>query len=218
MRKPFNKDGAPRKLRRDCKFFALPVEGQDEFLAHVNAHRAGPNVEELRAICARHGVEWSAKGIYDFLQSDRITEQLITGEVRANVRLGQELAAAGGDKLTAAGRAAAAAHWTTVIRAAKFMLLNPDATAQERRRAEEQIAEATDKLVALGYGEDSAKSLLLKEAKLKLDERALAQAERRLRLLEEKAAQAKAALNRIVSKGGLTRETLSQIEEAANLL
>jgi hypothetical protein len=190
-RRPFNADATPRKPRRDCKFFALPATGQEKFLDHINTNRANPNVAQLQSIAAAHGVEWSAKNIYEFLKSDRLSEQLIAREVRSNVRFGEELAAAGADRMTADGRRAAAGHYTTVIREAKFVLLNPEADAATKLAAETRLAEATDKLVSLGAlkaGEDKG---LLALAKLDIEREKLAQAERKLALIERKMAQAK---------------------------
>jgi hypothetical protein len=217
-RRLFNADATPRKPRRDCKFFLLPPEGQDEFLANINANRQSPNVEQLQAIAAAHGVAWAAKNIYEFLKSDRLSEQLIAREVRSNVRFGEELAAAGADRMTSDGRRAAAGHYTTVIREAKFVLLNPEAPAVDKALADKRLADATDKLVSLGAlkaGEDKG---LIALAKLEIEQEKVRQNDRRIKLLEDRAADAKEKLTAVVARGGLSADTLKQIEEAASLL
>jgi hypothetical protein len=213
VRKPFNKTGAPRKLRSDCKFFRLPPAGQEAFLAAVVAQRVNPNVEQLRAIAAAHGVDWSTKNIYEFLASDRLTEQLITADVRANVRMGETLADAGADRMTTEGRRVASAHYTTVIREAKFLLANPQADDQQKRAAEKRIAEASDMLIALGAlkaGEDKG---LIATAKLEIEREKLNQSERKLQMAEAKLA----AIAEATQQAREQRDTMSAADRQAVL-
>ena len=170
MRKLVNKDGTPRKRRADCKFFRLPDTGRDEFMVLVNANRANPNVEQLQAVAARHGVDWSAQNIYEFLKSPRCEEQLIAAQIRFQRGLGEALADTGADKLHADSRRLAIGHWMTILRCAQVIYSDPNSEATAQTAAYANASDATDKLVALGAlksGEDKGALAL---AKLKLDQ------------------------------------------------
>lgn len=174
MRKAFNQDGVPRKTRTDCKFFLLPDAGRDEFLAIVNANRTSPNVEQLQAVAAKYGVDWSTKNIYEFLKGPRLEEQLIASQIRFQRGLGEALADSGADKLHTDSRRLAIGHWMTILRSAQVIYSDPNTAAAAKATAYAAASDATDKLVALGAlkaGEDKGALAL---AKLKLDEGRLA--------------------------------------------
>ena len=221
MAKPLNNDGTPRKKRADCKFFLLTDEGKVAFVKQLEAQ---PNVEQLQAIAAGHGVEWSAKNIYEFIKGPRRSEAIIQVGVILNRQLGESLAAAGADKLTTDSRRLATGYWMTAARCAteqaEGQRPGEDDAAYTVRlaRSREEMDLATKNLIGLGClkaGEDKG---ALNLAKLAIDREKLDQAERKLKLVEDRSAEAKAKLTAVVSKGGLSPATLKQIEEAAAIL
>ena len=189
MAKPLNIDGTPRKKRADCKFFLLPDEGKVAFAKQLEAQ---PNVEQLQAIAAGHGVEWSAKNIYEFIKGPRRSEAIIQVGVILNRQLGESLAAAGADKLTTDSRRLATGYWMTAARCATEQAegkrSGEDDAAYTVRlaRSREEMDLATKNLIGLGClkaGEDKG---ALNLAKLAIDREKLAQAERKLKIFEGK--------------------------------
>jgi hypothetical protein len=175
MKRPLNNDGTPRKQRIDCKVNSLPDAGKIAFAEEFQKNPASPNVERLQAICREHGVDWSAKGIYEFCRGPRSQEFTITAGVIRNRLLGQALVEAGADALHADARRLALGYWTTVARCAQE-LESPQregeslADWQSRlQRARAEMTQATDNLAKLGAlkaGEDKGH---LATAKLELD-------------------------------------------------
>ena len=189
MAKPINRDGSPRKIRVDCKFFQLPDDGKLAFVAQLERN---PNVEQLAAIAAQHGVTWSEKNIYEFLKSPRRQEVVITTGVIRNRVLGQSLADAGADGLHADARRLAVGYWMTVARCAQEEDSGQRAgeSAQEftarRDRSRAEMSEATEALGTLGFlkaGEDKGAFNL---AKLAIEREKLSQSERKIVVMETK--------------------------------
>ena len=177
MAQPLNRDGSPRKIRVDCKFFQLPDDGKVAFVEQLERQA---NVEQLAAIAAQHGVTWSEKGIYEFLKSPRRQEVVITTGVIRNRVLGQSLAAVGADGLHADARRLAVGYWMTVARCAqeedsgRRAGESADAFTARRDRSRAEMSEATEALGTLGFlkaGEDKAAFNL---AKLRITEQQLA--------------------------------------------
>jgi hypothetical protein len=182
MKRPLNNDGTPRKQRIDCKINSLPDAGKIAFAEEFQKNPASPNVERLQAICREHGVDWSAKGIYEFCRGPRSQEFTITAGVIRNRLLGQALVEAGADALHADARRLALGYWTTVARCAQE-LESPQregetlADWQARlQRARAEMTQATDNLAKLGAlkaGEDkgyiAVARLDLQREKQKLD-------------------------------------------------
>jgi hypothetical protein len=194
MKRPLNNDGTPRKPRTDCKINLLPDAGKAAFAEEFQKNPASPNVERLQSICREHGVEWSAKGIYEFCRGPRAQEFTITAGVIRNRLLGQALVEAGADALHADARRLALGYWTTVARCAQE-LESPRRDEEELadwqarlQRARAEMTQATDNLAKLGAlkaGEDKGTLAL---ARLELDKQKVAQAERKVKLLEDREA------------------------------
>ena len=192
MKQLHNKDGTPRKRRMDCKVFLLPDEGQVEFADVLARNPASPNVEQLEAVMARHGVKVSRNSLYEFLKSARVQEFQITAGVIRNRLLGQKLATAGADALHADARRLATGYWMTVARCAQEMdggKRSEETAEQYQARLDRSRAEmeaATDALGTLGClkaGEDKG---AIAVAKLQLEREKVQQAERKLKLLEDR--------------------------------